>query len=67
MNTKTRTKAEVDLDAPLWGSAEIGEYIKRDKDEVAYGYRKGHLDISKVGRLLVSTRRRLNRSLGIGE
>jgi hypothetical protein len=54
-----------DLDAPVWGADAISKEIKRTKQQTFRLAESGLIDVSKCGRLLVSTRRRLRRSLGV--
>ena len=54
-----------DLDRPIWGATEIGKVINRNKRQTFHLLEAGLIDASKVGHNWTSTRRRLNRSLGI--
>jgi hypothetical protein len=53
------------LDKPLWGAKAIANHIGRNERQVFYLLEGGKLDATKIGQLWTSTRRRLNRSLGI--
>jgi hypothetical protein len=53
------------LDIPVWGAAAIGQVIGRDRRGTYHLIHTGAIDVSKVGALLVSTRRRLLKSLGV--
>jgi hypothetical protein len=53
------------LDKPLWGAKAIGDHIGRNERQVFYLLEAGKLDATKIGAIWTSTRRRLNRSLGI--
>ena len=46
-------------DKPLWGAVPIADEIGKTVSQVYYLASKGLLDVDKVGRQLVSTRRRL--------
>ena len=59
-----------DLDRPVWGAMKIGriagivdENGNVDRQQVYYAVHKGYLDASKAGRQLVTTPRRILRSL----
>jgi hypothetical protein len=54
-----------DDDRPIWGAVAIGKIINRTPAQVYHLTEQGAIDVSKAGfRLLVSTKRRLLRSLG---
>ena len=44
-----------DLDAPVWGAAEIAQVIKRTEDQTFHLLKKGRLDADKVGKFWTST------------
>ncbi len=48
-----------DLDRPIWGAENIAKEIGRSTRNVYYMVDRGLLPVSKVGRVLVTTRRRL--------
>jgi hypothetical protein len=48
-----------DLDAPLWGAEPMAPVIGKSVPQTHYLLSKGLLDATKVGRLYVSTKRRL--------
>ena len=54
-----------DLDAPIWGAEEMAEVIKRTRRETYHLIKHGRLDVTQIGVLYVSTRRRLLASLGV--
>jgi hypothetical protein len=59
-------KDDDDLDAPVWGAENIGKIVKRTERQVFHLARTKKIDVSKCGKLLVSTPRRLLRSIGVG-
>jgi hypothetical protein len=63
--THTTISDDPQLDRPIWGAKKIGELIGRNERQTFYLLETGKLDGTKVGQLWTSTRRRLNRSLGI--
>jgi hypothetical protein len=48
-----------DLDTPVWGAAAIAEIIRKTETQTNYLLIKRRIDATKVGRLWVTTRRRL--------
>ena len=56
---------DIDLDAPLWGAAEMAPVIRRKERDVYHLIKTKQIDVTKKGALYVSTARRLRRSLGI--
>jgi hypothetical protein len=53
------------LDKPIWGAQNFAPVIGRSVQKTYYLLDRGLLDATKVGRLHVSTPRRLLNSLGI--
>ena len=52
--------AQIDsLDAPVWGAAAIAEIIGKNETQTNYLLINRRIDATKVGRLWVTTRRRL--------
>jgi hypothetical protein len=58
-------KVRTSDDEILWGAAAIGEAINRDRRSTYHLIYRGLIDVTQVGSSYISTRRRLNRSLGI--
>jgi hypothetical protein len=64
---------EIDeMDRPVWGAMRIGRIAgltdadgNVDKAQVYYAVKMGHIDVTHVGRQLVTTQRRILQSLGI--
>lgn len=56
---------KVDLDAPVWGAEEIAKIIGRTERQTFHLTATKQIDVSKVGKYLVSTPRRLLKSLGV--
>ncbi len=54
-----------ELDRPIWGARRIAEEAGRTERQIYHLTARGHLDVSVVGNRLVSTPRRIRRSLGI--
>ena len=52
-----------DLDVPLWTAQAIADAINCDVRRARWLIQNKRLDVSRSGRLLVSTKRRLRRSL----
>jgi hypothetical protein len=56
----TNTSPEVaDLDRPLWGASAIAQVIGRTERQVFHLLENGHLPAEKIGKIWVSTPRRL--------
>ena len=53
------------LDRPIWGARAIAQHIGRSERQCFYLLASGKLDATKLGHIWTSTKRRLNRSLGI--
>jgi hypothetical protein len=53
-----------DLDTPVWGAAAIAEIIRKTETQTNYLLIKRRIDATKVGRLWVTTRRRLRNQFG---
>jgi hypothetical protein len=51
-------------DTPIWGASAISAVIRRTEREAYYLLNRGLLDATKVGKIWVSSERRLRRSLG---
>jgi hypothetical protein len=58
------------MDRPIWGAMNIGRVAgitdrngNVDRQQVYYAISRGYLDVTKAGRQLVSTPRRILRSL----
>jgi hypothetical protein len=54
-----RNNVKEDLDTPLWGAREIAAVLNLTERQVWHKLEKGQLPAEKVGKLWVSTRRRL--------
>jgi len=54
-----------DLDTPIWGAVAMAEVINGNERKVHHLVRTKQIDVTKKGSLLVSTRRRLLKSLGV--
>ena len=52
-----------DPDKPVWGAPNIAKVINKTTDATEHLLAKGHVDASKVGKIWVSTPRRLLASL----
>jgi hypothetical protein len=52
-------QANVDLDAPVWGTVEIGKIVNLSPRQAHHALIRGYLPADKVGRRWVSTPRRL--------
>jgi hypothetical protein len=50
---------DAELDAPLWGATAISKETRLTERQVYHKAEKGLLPVTKVGRVLVTTRRRL--------
>jgi len=59
-----KPKYEDDLDAPIWGAAAMAPIVRRSVRQVYHLIETGHLDVTHVGARIVSTPRRLLRSIG---
>jgi hypothetical protein len=59
------TDVSASNDEPIWGAGAIAEVIKKDRRSTYHLIYKGLIDVTQVGSLYVSTRRRLCKSLGI--
>ena len=53
------------LDRPVWGADEIGKIANRDRRQTFYLMITGKIDAAKVGRVWMSTPRRILKSLGV--
>lgn len=53
------------LDRPIWGARAIAQHIGRTERQTFHLLETSKLDATKVGHIWTSTKRRLNRSLGI--
>jgi hypothetical protein len=53
-----------DLDTPIWGAAVIAAEIGKTETQTNYLLLKRGIDADKVGRLWVTTRRRLRNQFG---
>ena len=62
--TETTSRHD-DLDLPIWGAKAIGKHINRTKRQTHHLLSTGKVDATKVGPRYTSTKRRLNRSLGV--
>jgi hypothetical protein len=53
-----------DLDKPIWGAANIAPEIGKTITQTNYLLIKGRIDADKIGKLWVTTRRRLRNQFG---
>ena len=58
-------KTETDLDAPIWGARAIASEIKRTERQTFHLLQLKRLPATKVGVTWVTSRRRLQRALGV--
>lgn len=63
--TPKKTSQDDDLDRPIRGAIAIGEHIGLGPRQAYYLLETGKLDATLVGSRWFTTKRRLNRSLGI--
>jgi hypothetical protein len=64
VDAKPAPSQAADDDVPVWGADEIAKIIKRTKAQIYHLAEQDLIDVTRAGRLLVSTKRRLLRSLG---
>ena len=64
---KTETGYDAELDRPLFGAKAIADagQLPGGERQAYYMAARGYIDVTHVGRLLTSTKRRVFRSLGI--
>jgi hypothetical protein len=62
----TNTTPESGLDTPVWGAKNIGVVVGRNERQAFHLLENGHLPAEKIGKIWVSTPRRL-RSRILGE
>ena len=65
MPITTEPNHDIDLDAPLWGAKAMAPVVRKNEREVRHLINTGLIDVTKVGSLYVTTKRRLLASLGV--